>query len=97
MKYIFHKTLIALVILLAGFLPLIGAIAAGMLGNALGCKVDESDSHPCLLFGIDIGEILYSIFVLGWAFLLTIPSSFIIFILYVFLILYRKIFKAKNS
>jgi hypothetical protein len=56
-----------------GVLPLAIAIAAESLGRALGCSINEASAHACLLAGVDIGEALYTGFVLGWAIIFTAP------------------------
>lgn len=35
-----------------------------------GCRVDEGSRHPCLVCGLDIGGLLYTLTTMGW---LTIP------------------------
>ena len=51
------------------------AITAGQLGASLGCTVDESGPHPCELWGMDIGNALYSAGVFGWLTLATMPVA----------------------
>jgi hypothetical protein len=63
-----------LIVLLA-VLPLIVALAAGGLAQALGCALDEGSIHPCPFLGMDLGELLYSLGVLGWLSLLTVPTG----------------------
>lgn len=60
-------------ILLAGFAPLLGVMAVGLIAEANGCRVDEGSPHPCVVNGVDIGQSLYSVGVLGWLMLATIP------------------------
>lgn len=71
------------VILLFAIAPMAIAVAAGQLGNALGCRVDESGAHPCPLWGMDIGEALYSAGVFGWLTLATLPTAALLWLVHV--------------
>jgi len=51
----------------------LSVVVAGALANVLGCKVDEGSIHPCHLFGISIGPLLYELGVLGWLMLASLP------------------------
>ena len=62
-----------ILILLSAVLPLILALSAGGVAHALGCRLDEGDVHPCPFLGIDLGELLYALGVLGWLTLATVP------------------------
>jgi uncharacterized membrane protein YhaH (DUF805 family) len=70
-----------LILLFAG-LPVIGAITAGVVAGALGCRLDEGSVHPCPFFGVDLGEKLYDFGVLGWLSLLTIPAGFVLLLIW---------------
>jgi hypothetical protein len=59
------------------FLPMISVFVAAMIAKAWGCPLDEGSAHPCVVLGLDIGGLLYSMGVMGWLFLLTIPSGLI--------------------
>ena len=48
--------------------------------NAYGCKVDEGSAHPCIINGHDYGELLYSLGVMGWFMLVTIPGALVAFV-----------------
>jgi hypothetical protein len=60
-------------IVVIGALPLISALAASTLAGALGCELNEGSIHPCLLGGTDVGGMLYTMFVLHWFGLMTLP------------------------
>ncbi|MEO5719936.1 MAG: hypothetical protein ABIR71_00515 [Chthoniobacterales bacterium] len=67
---------VALFLLLAVTLaPVASVVACGMIANAYGCPVDEGSAHPCVINGIDYGETLYAMGVLGWLMLLTLPAG----------------------
>jgi hypothetical protein len=60
------------------------------IANAYGCKVDEGSAHPCIINGHDCGELLYSLGVMGWFMLVTIPGGLVAFVSWlIFLILHR--------
>ena len=68
--------LIALVpILIFMFAPIASVVASGLIANAHGCKVDEGSVHPCIINGVDRGELLYQLGVLGWLMLVTLPAG----------------------
>ena len=48
-------------------------MAAGTVGDHYGCQVDEGSIHPCIVNGEDIGDTLYTLGVLGWLGIATIP------------------------
>jgi hypothetical protein len=62
-----------IIILLVAAAPVISMVLSTWIAGGLGCKLDEGDTHPCLLAGIDIGDLLYDMFVMGWFGSLTIP------------------------
>lgn len=55
------------------WMPLLGVLVSSELASALGCPLNEGGTHPCLLLGMDIGDLLYTLFVLGWLMLVTAP------------------------
>jgi NADPH:quinone reductase-like Zn-dependent oxidoreductase len=65
------------VILVWTLLPMISVFIASAIAEHFGCKLDEGSSHVCIAFGRDLGDLLYNLFVMGWGFLLTVPSGFI--------------------
>jgi hypothetical protein len=70
--------------------PVGTAIVSASIANAYGCKVDEGSVHPCIINGHDYGHLFYTLGVLGWLMLLTLPGSvFAITIWLIVLILHR--------
>lgn len=57
--------------------PILSVLIASALASAFGCHVDEGGTHPCMAFGTDIGELLYTLFVMGWFFFFTVPSGLV--------------------
>ncbi|AMB43836.1 hypothetical protein [Methylobacterium sp. AMS5] len=43
------------------------------LARLTGCRVDEGSAHPCLVAGIDIGGLLYTLLMMGWLVILALP------------------------
>jgi hypothetical protein len=62
-----------LLILLFGTAPALSALGAGAIASLFGCALDEGSIHPCMAFGHDIGDMLYTMFVLGWFAMVTFP------------------------
>src|SRR5689334_12334536 len=70
--------------------PIASVILCATIANAYGCKVDEGSVHPCIINGHDYGELLYSLGVMGWFMLVTIPGGLVAFVSWlIFLILHR--------
>ena len=68
------------------------------IANAYGCKVDEGSVHPCIIYGQDYGHLLYSLGVMGWFMLVTIPAGLIAFVSWlIFLILHRVAWRKRVS
>ncbi|OUL59222.1 hypothetical protein [Pseudoalteromonas ulvae] len=55
--------------------PILALIAAELLSKTLNCVVREAGPTNCIMFGIDIGNILAVLYVAGWAILLTLPTA----------------------
>jgi hypothetical protein len=61
-------------------------------------QVDEGSVHPCIIKGHDYGELLYSLGVMGWFMLVTIPGGLVAFASWlVFLILHRVAWRKRIS
>ena len=72
------------------FAPIGSVILCAAIANTYGCKVDEGSVHPCIINGHDYGELLYSLGVMGWLMLVSIPGGlFALAGWLVFLILHR--------
>jgi hypothetical protein len=67
-----------LVIGLVAFGPLLVSLGAGAVATALGCRLDEGQPHPCVFGGTDLGSTLYTLGVLGWLSLASIPLGLIL-------------------
>ncbi len=88
--WIIYWILLVLIVLFA-LAPVGSVVACGLIANAHGCKVDEGSVHPCIVNGHDYGQLLYTLGVLGWLMLVTIPGGVFAFIIWlVVLILHRE-------
>lgn len=63
-------------------LPILISIIAGLIGNCLGCNINEAGTDECIRFGIPFGKILNPLAVVGWFSLITLPIAAIAFIVW---------------
>jgi hypothetical protein len=68
------RSLLALAIL-ACLSPIAGLAYVGCMANRYGCTVHEGFPNPCVVDGVDIGQRLYTLGVMGWVLLATIPIA----------------------
>lgn len=64
---------VSILIGIAASFPLLAAMAAGTLASLNGCTLNEGGVNPCVVAGIDFGNALYSLGVLGWLAIATVP------------------------
>ena len=91
--------LLALFAILAfAFAPIGSVMLCAGIANAYGCKVDEGSVHPCIINGHDYGELLYSLGVLGWLMLVTLPAGALAFVFWLIaLILHRATWRKRAA
>jgi len=53
--------------------PIISLLIAITVANLGGCALDESSTHPCVIGGIDWGELLSIMGMMGWLAFFTVP------------------------
>ena len=63
------------VIVLFGALPLLSMLLALLIASPFGCPLDEGSVHPCVIFGLDFGTLLYTMAVGGWFVMFTVPLA----------------------
>lgn len=67
--------------------PVAAVLVATGLTAITGCDVNEGGVQACNLLGLDIGELLYTLFVSGWYALVTLPiggiAAFVGLIVYI--------------
>jgi hypothetical protein len=78
--WILYWTILVLIVLVA-LAPVGSVVACGLIANAHGCRVDEGSVHPCIIGGHDYGQLLYTLGVLGWLKLVTLPGGSFAFII----------------
>ncbi|MBB3809192.1 hypothetical protein [Pseudochelatococcus contaminans] len=61
------------IILIAGGFPIISVMVSSWIADNAGCVLHEGSKNPCIVFGHDIGRLLYTMFVMGWLGLATLP------------------------
>jgi hypothetical protein len=82
--------IVLFLIVLFAFAPVGSVVACGLIANAHGCRVDEGSVHPCIINGQDYGKLLYTLGVLGWLMLVTLPGGLFAFVIWlIILILHR--------
>jgi len=67
------KTYILIVLYMVA--PILSVLIASSIATATGSRLDEGGSHPCIIFGVDIGELLYAMGVAGWFAFVTFPTG----------------------
>jgi hypothetical protein len=75
--------LIVLFILLFTFAPVFSVAYAASVAEANNCELDEGSVHPCIVDGEDIGETLYTLGMMGWFMLVTIPVGLLALFVYI--------------
>ncbi|GMA15739.1 hypothetical protein E5F05_06160 [Deinococcus metallilatus] len=60
------------------FGPLLSVLVASAVATANGCALDEGSIHPCVIAGWNAGGLLYTLGVLGWLMLLTLPVGAVV-------------------
>jgi len=69
---------LAVIVILSGF-PLFSVILTYLIADANGCSVNEAFVQPCVVMGTDLGEMLYTMGVMGWLMLVTLPFGMLAF------------------
>lgn len=87
-----------LVGLLIAFLPLgIGLLAESF--EFFDCRTDEGGPHPCYVLGIDIGGLLYFMFVSAFYLIITLPVGGVVSgigLVTLIISLIKRIFQRRN-
>ena len=93
--WILYWIVLALIALFA-IAPVASVVACGVIASAHGCKVDEGSVHPCIINGKDYGQLLYTLGVMGWFMLVTLPPGAIAFVLWlIVLVLHRSAWRRR--
>lgn len=70
---VFALAFVAIVVVAGA--PVISVVVAMVLAEANGCTLHEGFTNPCVIWGADRGELLYTMFVAGWFGLVTLPAG----------------------
>ena len=74
MRNLLKLPLIVLCIsVVGGGLPILSVFLAGTFAKLNGCELHEGFVNPCIVLGIDFGGLLYTMGVMGWFMLISIP------------------------
>ena len=84
--WVIYGIVLALIGLIA-LAPVASVVACSNIANAAGCRVDEGSVHPCMINGRDYGELLYTMGVMGWLMLITLPAGVLAFITWLVVVL----------
>jgi hypothetical protein len=76
-------------IIVYSLIPLASSTAAFAIAKIAGAKLNEGSPNPCIILGYDFGNILYSMLGFGWLFLFTLPTGFILLIIFTTLLVIR--------
>jgi hypothetical protein len=95
--WIFYWIVLALIAIVA-LAPMGSVVACGLIANAHGCQVDEGSVHPCVIGGKDYGQLLYTLGVMGWLMLVTLPAGALAFAMWlVVLVLHRSAWRKRPA
>lgn len=62
--------------------PFASSTAAFAIAKIAGATLNEGGPNPCIIFGYDLGHILYSMLGFGWLAFFTLPTGFILLIIF---------------
>ncbi|MGU3668119.1 hypothetical protein ACLBX9_28355 [Methylobacterium sp. A49B] len=69
-RWRWRRLLVATIVI---WLPVILLTIAILVSSIADCRLDEGSAHPCVILGVDLGNLLYSFAVSGWLMLVTLP------------------------
>ena len=87
-----------LAILAVALAPVGSVVVCSWVANTHSCRVDEGSVHPCIIRGHDYGQLLYTLGVLGWLMLVTLPGGALALMIWlIILILHRASWRRRLS
>ena len=93
----FYWVVLVLIAIVA-FAPVGSVVACGLIANTHGCRVDEGSVHPCVIGGKDYGELLYTLGVMGWLMLITLPAGALAFATWlIVLVVHRSAWRKRTA
>ena len=79
-----RQMMLALLAIIAGALaPVLSVLISMGVAERFGCVLNEADSHPCVILGMDFGGLLGAMFVMGWFALATVPLGTIALLVWI--------------
>lgn len=66
--------ILAALVLLACLAPIAAVTYVAIMAQTYGCVVHEGFVNPCVVDGVDIGQRLYTLGMMGWLLLVTLPA-----------------------
>lgn len=85
------KKLLAILILFLILLWIVWPIAltavAGAIAAANGCQLNEAQINSCIVNGREMGDTLYTLGVMGWFMLVTIPTGLLALLIFLLVLL----------
>lgn len=57
---------LAVLSLAVGLFPLLLSLCGMVLARCLNCKVNAAGAEKCMVFGVDISNVLYTLFMMHW-------------------------------
>lgn len=87
MKKLLRNLLILIPILLWTIWPVLLVATAGAIASANGCELNETTINSCIVNGREMGNTLYSMGVMGWFMLITIPTGLLALLVFLLLLL----------
>lgn len=67
-----RRIVVLILMVIIGVAPLASVALAGLIADLNGCGLHEGFAQPCLVMGVDIGGLLYTMTALGWLMLISL-------------------------
>ena len=67
--------------------PVLSVVAASSIATMQGCALNEGNPQPCSIVGMDVSGLLYSMGVMGWYGLATVPLGALALLIWLLLAL----------
>jgi hypothetical protein len=89
--------LVLFLVLAVCLAPLASVFIASGVANWYGCGLDEGNPHPCVIGGVDYGHDLYTMAMMGWIAIGTVPIAGMIAMVWVVVELQRGISRRRSA
>ncbi|MGI8820468.1 MAG: hypothetical protein ACR2ID_06345 [Chthoniobacterales bacterium] len=71
--------------------PFASILISDAIAGHYNCTLNEGGAHPCVIGGVDVGETLAVMFVLGWLMFLTVPLGAVAFLIWLVVLVIHRI------